>query len=107
MGGTHIYEVRPTPSAPNTHLGDYELAIPNYSARYFQSMIDYARDYGMKVPMFQENLAAPYDEEGSRRTLQPIFCCASAMGGGRCNCDACTIIPAIHATSMMSRREAR
>ena len=44
------YEVKPQSPNPNTHLGDYELAILNYPQRYFQSMFDYARNYWAMTP---------------------------------------------------------
>ena len=40
-----IYEVVPVDRSVVTHLGDYELVIAPYPPRYFQSMLDFARDY--------------------------------------------------------------
>jgi hypothetical protein len=45
-----IYEVVPTVDRPGIHFGDYELAIANYPPRYFQSMMDQARDYWAVAP---------------------------------------------------------
>ena len=46
----HIYEVVPVVSDAPTHIGDYELAIVGYPARYFHAMFDLARDYWVVAP---------------------------------------------------------
>jgi uncharacterized protein DUF2441 len=40
-----IYEVVALADDPVTHIGDYELVIRPYRGRYFQTMLDLARDY--------------------------------------------------------------
>ena len=40
-----IYEVEPVSLNPNTHEGDYELAIAGFSGQYFQELLDFPRRY--------------------------------------------------------------
>jgi hypothetical protein len=40
----------PLAKDPNTHKGDYELAIAPYPTRYFQAMFDMPRDYWTVAP---------------------------------------------------------
>jgi hypothetical protein len=54
-----IYEVVPVVDQFKTHLGDYVLAVKPHPIRYFQNMLDMARDYWMVSP--QANVEILFD----------------------------------------------
>jgi hypothetical protein len=52
-----IHEVVPVVENPNTHLGDYEIAITPFQGQYFQQMFDFPRAYWTTTqPQFPEML---------------------------------------------------
>lgn len=47
----HIYEVVPVREDAPMHVGNYELVIASFPARYFEAMFDFAKDYWSGLPV--------------------------------------------------------